>query len=210
MLGPHGLARASLLVGSWLATSAVMIGALAMVVGGTFETLGILPTASTGVLSPLLDGLAAVALLTVAGWALIQHQDDPAQGEGGLRRLLELPLPLLLALSCGWQLLSPEDGLLYARALNQIKQSGIDGIEYLGAIALLWLSSSSLMVVPLVILVAVGRTLVDRWIVPLSRGLEVHGRWLMALLSLSLAGYLGWQSWFSWQAIGSGTDGLGL
>lgn len=140
---------------------------------------------------------------------LIQHQDDPAQGEGGLRRLLELPLPLLLALSCGWQLLSPEDGLLYARALNQIKQSGIDGIEYLGAIALLWLSSSSLMVVPLVILVAVGRTLVDRWIVPLSRGLEVHGRWLMALLSLSLAGYLGWQSWFSWQAIGSGTDGLG-
>lgn len=69
MLGPHGLARASLLVGSWLATSAVMIGALAMVVGGTFETLGILPTASTGVLSPLLDGLAAVALLTVAGWA---------------------------------------------------------------------------------------------------------------------------------------------
>ena len=53
MLGPHGLLPASLLVGSWQATSAL--------------TIGLLPTASTEVIAPHGDGLAAVALVTVAG-----------------------------------------------------------------------------------------------------------------------------------------------
>lgn len=210
MLGPHGMVRASLLVASWLATSAATIGLLAMVVGGSFDPLWTLPIASTGILSPLLDGLAAVALVTVAGWVLIKRQSDRAQGEDGFRRLLQLPLPLLLALSCGWQLLSPEDGLLYARALNQLKQSGIEGIEYSGAVTLLWLISSSLMIVPLGVLLTMGQGKVLRWFEPLRQGLEWHGSELMALLSLSLAGYLGWQSWFSWQAIGSDNFNQGL
>ena len=208
MLGPHGLVRASLLVGSWLATSALAIGLLAMVVGGSMGPLWILPQAPTGFLSPLLDGLAAVALVTVAGWALMNKpKGDPIHGEGGFRRLLHLPLPLLLALSCGWQLLSPEDGLLYARALNQLKQGGIEGAELSAAVVLLWLISSSLMILPLGLLVAVGQKQVGRWIEPLKQGLENHGGALMAILSLGLAGYLAWQSWFTWQANGSGLIG---
>ncbi|MCX5951776.1 MAG: hypothetical protein NT158_11680 [Cyanobacteria bacterium] len=62
----------------------------------------------------------------------------------------------MLALSCGCQLLSPEDGLLYARALNQLKQAGIEGAEHFGAITLLWLISSSLMILPLALFGATG------------------------------------------------------
>jgi hypothetical protein len=205
MVGPHGLMRASLLVASWLAISAMTIGLLAMVVRGSIAPLWFLPTAWKGVMSPLLDGLAAVALVTVAAGTLFKHHGEsghPSQGGGGFRRLLELPLPLLLALSSSWQLLSPEDGLLYARILNQLRQSGIEGAERLGAIALLWLISSSLMLVPLVLLLALGPMQVGRWIEPFSRGLDDHSGALVAILSLSLACYLGWQGWIGWQTIG--------
>jgi hypothetical protein len=109
---------------------------------------------------------------------------------------------VLLALSCGWQLLSPEDGLLYAKALNQLRQGGMEGPERFAAIALLWLVSSSLMVLPLVLLVALGPIKVGRLLEPLKRGLENHGKSIVVILSLSLAGYLGWQGWIGWQAIG--------
>jgi hypothetical protein len=153
-------------------------------------------------MSPLIDGLAAVALVTVAGWALITGHGDPSQREGGFERLLQLPLPGLLAMSCGWQLLSPEDGLLYAKALNQLRQGGMEGAERFAAITLLWLVSSSLMVLPLVLLVVLEPTQIGRLLEPLKRGLENHGKSIVAIMSLSLAGYLGWQGWIGWQAIG--------
>jgi hypothetical protein len=153
-------------------------------------------------MSPLIDALAAGALVTVAGWALITGHGDPSRREGGFQRLLELPLPALLALSCGWQLLSPEDGLLYAKALNQLRHGEMEGTERFAAIALLWLVSSSLMVLPLVLLVTLGPIKVGRLLEPLKRGLENHGKSIVAILSLSLAGYLGWQGWIGWQAIG--------
>jgi hypothetical protein len=202
MLGPRGVRRASLLVASWLAISALTIGLLAMVVQGSLGRLWILPAASTALITPLVDGLAAGALVTVAGWALVRRHGDPSQREGGFERLRQLPLPVLLALSCGWQLLSPEDGLLYARALNQLRQGGMEGAEQLGAIALLWLVSSSLMVLPLVLLVTMGPMQVARLIEPFKQGLDNHGVTLMAILGLSLAAYLGWQGWIGWQAIG--------
>ncbi len=200
MLSPHGLMRASLLVASWLAVSALTIGLVAMVIQGSLRQLWILPSASMGVMSPFIDGLAAVALVTVAGWALIRALGDPSQREDGFQRLLHLPLPLLLALSCGWQLLSPEDGLLYAKALNQLRQGGMEGAERLSAIALLWLVSGSFMVLPLVLLAALGPMQVGRLIEPFRRGLDNHGDSIVAILSLSLAGYLGWQGWIGWQA----------
>jgi hypothetical protein len=190
------------LVASWLAISALTIGLLAMVVQGSLGPLGILPAASTSLLSPLVDGLAAVALVTVAGWALMRRHGGHSQREDGFERLRQLPLPVLLALSCGWQLLSPEDGLLYARALNQLRHSGMEGAERLVAIALLWLVSGSLMVLPLVLLVTLGPMQVSRLIGPFKRGLENYGVTLMAILSLILAVYLGWQGWIGWQAIG--------
>ena len=200
MLGPHGLMRASLLVASWLAVSALTIGLVAMVVHGSLGQLWILPAASMGVMSPLIDGLAAVALVTVAGWALKRALGEPSQREGGFQRLLHLPLPLLLGLSCGWQLLSPEDGLLYAKALHQLRQGGMEGAERLAAIALLWLVSSSLMLLPLLLLAALGPMQVGRLIEPFRRGLDDHGHSIVAILSLSLAGYLGWQCLIGWQA----------
>jgi hypothetical protein len=194
--------RASLLVASWLAIAALTIGLVAMVVEGSLGQLWILPPAATELMSPLIDALAAGALVTVAGWALITGHGDPSRREGGFQRLLELPLPALLALSCGWQLLSPEDGLLYAKALNQLRQGEMEGTERFAAIALLWLVSSSLMVLPLVLLVTLGPIKVGRLLEPLKRGLENHGKSIVAILSLSLAGYLGWQGWIGWQAIG--------
>jgi hypothetical protein len=202
MLSPHGLMRASLLVASWLAISALTIGLVTMVVRGSLGQLWILPAASTGVMTTLIDSLAAVALVTVAGWSLVSSRGNPSQHEGGFQRLLRLPLPVLLALSCGWQLLSPEDGLIYAKALNQLRQGGLEGTERFAAVALLWLVSSSLMVLPLVLLVAMGPIQVGRLIEPLRRGLDNHGKTIVAILSLSLASYLGWQGWIGWQAIG--------
>lgn len=202
MLGPRGVMRASLLVASWLAISALTIGLVTMVVRGSLGQLWILPAASTGVMTTLIDSLAAVALVTVAGWSLVSSRGNPSQHEGGFQRLLRLPLPVLLALSCGWQLLSPEDGVLYAKALNQLRQGGLEGTERFAAVALLWLVSSSLMVLPLVLLVAMGPIQVGRLIEPLRRGLDNHGKTIVAILSLSLASYLGWQGWIGWQAIG--------
>ena len=202
MLGPRGVMRASLLVASWLAIAALTIGLVAMVVQGSLGQLWILPAPATELISPLIDGLAAVALVTVAVWALVTGHGDPSQREGGFQRLLQLPLPVLLALSCGWQFLSPEDGLLYAKALNQLRQGGMEGAERFAAIALLWLVTSSLMVLPLVLLIALGPTQIGRLLEPLKRGLENHGKSIVAIMSLSLAGYLGWQGWIGWQAIG--------
>ena len=202
MLGPRGVMRASLLVASWLAISALTIGLVTMVVRGSLGQLWILPAASTGVMTTLIDSLAAVALVSVAGCSLVSSRGNPSQHEGGFQRLLRLPLPVLLALSCGWQLLSPEDGVLYAKALNQLRQGGLEGTERFAAVALLWLVSSSLMVLPLVLLVAMGPIQVGRLIEPLRRGLDNHGKTIVAILSLSLASYLGWQGWIGWQAIG--------
>lgn len=201
MLGPRGVMRSSLLVSSWLVISALTIGLVAMVIRGSSGQLSILPAASTALISPLVDGLAAVSLVTVAVWALMSRHGEASRREGLIERLRQLPLPLMLALSCGWQFLSPEDGLLYARALNQLRQSGIEGAERIGAIALLWLVSGSLMVLPLVLLMALGPTQIGRLIEPLKRGLDNHGVALMAILSLSLAGYLGWQGWIGSHAI---------
>ena len=202
MLGPRGLMRASLLVVSWLTISGLTIGLVALVVQGSPGQLWIFPAASTGIISPLIDGLAAVALATVAGWALFRALGDPCQREHGLQRLLRFPLPLLIAMSCGWQFLSPEDGLLYAKALNQLRQNGSEGAESLVAIALLWLVSSSLMVLPLLLLMALGPVQVGRLIEPFRRELDNHGNSIVAILSFSLAGYLAWQGWIGWHAIG--------
>jgi len=203
MPGPHGLVRASLLVGSWLAISALTIGILAIAIQGSIAPLWILPKASTGMMSALLDGLAAVALVTVAGFALLTRHGNPSQAEGGLQQRLQgLPFPLMLALSCGCQLLSPEDGFLYARALNQLKQAGIQGAERFGAITMLWLISSSLMILPLVLLGAMGAMRTGHFLEPIKRGLVDHGVELGAILSLGLAGYLGWQGWTAMQAMG--------
>jgi hypothetical protein len=203
MPGPHGLVRASLLVGSWLAISALTIGILAIAIQGSIAPLWILPKASTGMMSALLDGLAAMALVTVAGFALLTRHGNRSQAEGVLQQRLQgLPFPLMLALSCGCQLLSPEDGFLYARALNQLKQAGIQGAERFGAITMLWLISSSLMILPLVLLGAMGAMRTGHFLEPIKRGLVDHGVELGAILSLGLAGYLGWQGWTAMQAMG--------
>ena len=138
------------------------------------------------------------------GWSrLLRRHGNPSQTEGGLQqRLLELPFPLMLALSCGCQLLSPEDGFLYARALNQLRQAGIEGTERFGAIMLLWLISSSLMILPLVLLGAMGAMRTGSFLEPIQRGLVDHGAEFGAILSLGLASYLGWQGWIAMQAMG--------
>jgi len=203
MPGPHGLVRASLLVASWLATSALTIGVLTMAMQGTMAPLWIFPEASPGMMSALWDGLAAVALVSVAGIALLKRHGKPARAEGGLQqRLQELPFPLMLALSCGCQLLGPEDGLLYARALIQLKQADIEGAEHFGAIIFLWLISSSLMILPLVLYGAMGAMRTGTFFEPFHQGLVHHGAEFGAILSLGLAGYLGWQGWIAWQSMG--------
>ncbi len=88
------------------------------------------------------------------------------------------------------------------RPFNQLRQGGIEGTERFAAIALLWLVSSSLMVLPLVLLVALGPTQIGHLLEPLKRGLENHGKSIVAIMSLSLASYLSWQGWIGWQAIG--------
>jgi hypothetical protein len=94
----------------------------------------------------------------------------------------------MLALSCGCQLLSPEDGLLDARALNQLKQAGIEDAEHCGAITLLWLISGSLMILPLVLFGALGAMRAGALFEPFHQGLDHHGAEFGAILNLGLAG----------------------
>jgi hypothetical protein len=210
MSGPQPRLRSSLLVLSWMTISGLMIGLCAVAILEPARTGLSLPWAVSAISTPLFDALAAMSLVAVGIAAMLgrglpssdSSLEDHSEPVGQLDRLLELPYPLLLALSWGWQLLSPEDGLLDIRIINRLRASGIPTNELIPPLTVLWLISGCLMILPLVFLLALGPAQIGDSIAPFKLWLSNHARIATAIISLGMALYLGWQGWTSWSGLG--------
>jgi len=197
LLGPQPLRRAGWFVAGWLLTTAAALGLLLTVGHGLVLTMEKGSGHRTG-----LDLLAAGALLGLGLKELLSREEE-GQAPGWTNKLEQfcaMPLPLLLGVSAGLELASPDDVFLLAKTAGSLLQAGLGLGGELLATAVFTLVSGLLLLLPLLALVALGAERVQ----PLLRGgkqwLFARGDLLVGLVSIGLALYLGWQ----------GVDGLRL
>ena len=190
LLGTDPLRRGGWFVVVWMLTSATLVVLLLTVGHNLLLTMEKGSNHRIG-----LDLLAAGALLAIGLRELLSRgvsAEDPAWSQR-LDSFCALPLPPLLAISVGLQVGSPDDLFLYAKASGSLLASGIDRIQEVEASVLFSLGTSLLLMVPLLSLVVLGP---DRVVPLLQRGrgwLVGNGQLLVAVISLLLAAYLGWQ-----------------
>ena len=190
LLGADPLRRGGWFVLVWMITSAALVGLLLTV--GHNLLLGMEKGSAHRI---GLDLLGAGALLAIGLRELLSRgvaSEAPAWSQR-LDSFCALPLPPLLALSIGLQVGSPDDLFLYAKASGSLLASGIDRIQEVVVSLLFGLGTSLLLLVPLLSLVVLGP---DRVVPLLQRGrawLVGNGELLVAMISLLLAAYLGWQ-----------------
>ncbi len=196
LLGPQPLRRAGWFVAGWLLTTAA-VGLLLTVGHGLVLTMEKGSGHRTG-----LDLMAAGALLGLGVKELLSREEE-GQAPGWTNKLEQfcaMPLPLLLGVSAGLELASPDDVFLLAKTAGSLLQAGLGLGGELLATAVFTLVSGLLLLLPLLALVALGAERVQ----PLLRGgkqwLFARGDLLVGLVSIGLALYLGWQ----------GVDGLRL
>jgi hypothetical protein len=197
LLGPQPLRRAGWFVAGWLLTTAAAVGLLLSVGHGLVLTMEKGSGHRTG-----LDLLAAGALLGLGVKELLSREEE-GQAPGWTNKLEQfcaMPLPLLLGVSAGLELASPDDVFLLAKTAGSLLKAGLGLGGELLATAVFTLVSGLLLLLPLLALVALGAERVQ----PLLRGgkewLFARGDLLVGLVSIGLALYLGWQ----------GVDGLRL
>lgn len=189
LLGPAPLQRAALLLLCWLVTSALAVEVPLGLGHGLPLTLEPGSPARTG-----LDLLAAGVLLGLGLRSLLPGaplREGP--GAGRLERLVALPLPPLLLLSSALQVTSPEDLFLYARTAGGLLAAGLPPHQELLAVAAFCLITASLLVLPVLALLLLGRERALPLIARCRSWLEARGETLLAVLSLLLALYLGEQ-----------------
>lgn len=190
LLGPQPLRRGSWFVAAWLTTSLLEVLLLLSLGHGLLLSMEKGSSHRTG-----LDLLAAGGLLALGLNELMRTKvegEAPAWGQR-LDRCGTLPLPALLAVSIGLQLASPDDLFLYARAAGSLLAPGFARLEELALGLAFSLSTASLLVLPLIGLVLLGRERVMPRLEGGKRWLLTNGDPLVGCLSLLLAGYLGWQ-----------------
>jgi hypothetical protein len=197
LLGPHPRWRGALFVLAWLATAAMAVLVLLTVGHGLLLTMEKGTSHRTG-----LDLVGAGALLALGLKELLSGEE--ASGPPGWTSKLEsfcaLPLPLLLGVSAGLQLASPDDLFLLAKTAGSLLEAHLGPGQELLATAVFCLMSAVLLLLPLLALLLLGS---QRVLPVLRRGkdwLYARGDLLVGLVSLGLAAYLGWQ----------GVEGLNL
>jgi hypothetical protein len=197
LLGPNPLRRGGLFVLAWLATAALVVLVLLTVGHGLLLTMDKGSSHRTG-----LDLLGAGALLGLGLKELLggSEESGPPGWTDKLERFCAMPLPLLLGISAGLQVASPDDLFLFAKTAGSLLEAGLGPSQEVLATAVFSLVSSLLLLLPLLALVLLGQ---DRVLPLLRRGkdwLYARGDLLVGLVSLALAAYLGWQ----------GVEGLNL
>ena len=191
LLGPLPLQRGGLLVACWLVTAALAVTLLLTVGHGLLLSMDKGSDHLTG-----LDLLAAGALLGLGVKELLNKNEEGAGPPGWTRRLDQfcaLPLPLLLAISAGLQVASPDDLFLFAKSASSLLSAGLGRGQELLATGVFSLVSASLLLLPLLALLLAGP---ERMLPLLERGkqwLFAKGDLLVGLVSVALAVYLGWQ-----------------
>jgi hypothetical protein len=190
LLGPDPLRRGGWFVAAWLLTSALELALMLSLGHGL-----VLPMEKGSQHRTGLDLLAAGALLALGLRELLS-----AGGEGespAWSRRLDgfgaLPLLPLLGLSSLVQVVSPDDLFLYAKASGNLLAAGLDRSREWLVGGFFTLSTTLLLLVPLLALALLGR---ERVIPSLEGGkswLLRNADPLVGLVSLTLALYLGWQ-----------------
>lgn len=190
LLGPQPLRRAGWFVAGWLVTTAAALGLLLSVGHGLVLTMEKGSGHRTG-----LDLLAAGALLGLGMREFLSRGEagKPPSWTGRLEQFCAMPLPLLLGVSAGLELVSPDDVFLLAKTAGSLLEAGLGVGSELLAAAVFTLVSSLLLLLPLLALLLLGAERVQ----PLLRGgkqwLFDRGDLLVGLVSIGLAVYLGWQ-----------------
>jgi len=195
LLGPDPLRRGGLLVGAWIATSALMLLLLVGVGHGFLLTMERGTPHRTG-----LDLLAAGALLGLALNELLKAEEEGAT-PGWSRRIESLgaqPLLPLLVLSTLIQIASPDDLFLYAKAGSSILAASLRQLPELALSGGFAIASALLLLLPLLTVILLGRERTLPFLERLRSWIFARGDLLVGLVSLALAVYLGWQ----------GVDGL--
>lgn len=191
LLGPQPLRRGGWFVATWLTASVLMLVALLALGHGLLLTMDKGSSHRTG-----LDLLAAGALLALGLRELLEKRaegEEPPGWSRQLDRFVAMPLPPLLALSVLFQLFSPDDLFLYAKASGSLLEAGLGRGRELLAGGMFCLSTGLFLIVPLAALLTLG----PERVLPALRAsrdwLLARGDLLVGLVSLALAAYLGWQ-----------------
>ena len=190
LLGPEPMRRGGWLVAIWMVTSAVEVALLLTVGHSLLLSMEKGTSHRTG-----LDLLAAGALLALGLNALLVRRvrTQPTDWSRRLDSLCGLPLLPLLGLSVGLQVATPDDVFLYAKATASLLASHLDRFhEVLGGVVFS-LSTSLILLLPLLALVVFGQEKARPPLERLKQWLVVNGDPLVGMVGLLLAGYLGWQ-----------------
>ena len=190
LLGPDPLRRGGWFVAAWLLTSALELALMLSLGHGL-----VLPMEKGSQHRTGLDLLAAGALLALGLRELLSAGEE-GESPAWSRRLAgfgALPLLPLLGLSSLVQVVSPDDLFLYAKASGNLLAAGLDRSREWLVGGFFTLSTTLLLLVPLLALALLGR---ERVIPSLEGGkswLLRNADPLVGLVSLALAVYLGWQ-----------------
>lgn len=189
LLGEHPLRRAGLFVLGWFFTTSLMVLLMLWIGHGLLLTMHEGSDHRTG-----LDLLAAGALMALGLKELLQQGAE--RGVPGwasqLDRFAAMPLPLLLAVSAGIEVISPDDLFLFAKAAAAMLAAGLGRTGESIDLALFGAFASLLLALPVLALL-VGK---ERILPLLEKGkalLYANGDLLVGAVSLALAVYLGWQ-----------------
>jgi hypothetical protein len=190
LLGPNPLRRGSLFVLAWLATAAITVVVLLTVGHGLLLSMAKGSSHRTG-----LDLLGAGALLALGLKELLSSGEEsgPPGWTDKLERFVAMPLPLLLGISAGLQVASPDDLFLFAKTAGSLLEAGLSRSQEVLATAVFSLMSGLLLLLPVLGLALLGQ---ERVLPGLRRGkawLYARGDLLVGLVSVALAVYLGWQ-----------------
>ena len=189
LLGPQPLRRGGLLLLSWMLTVTLMVVLLLTVGHGLLLSMAQGSSHRTG-----LDLLAAGALLALGIKELLNGGEEgtPPGWTRQLDRFCAMPLPLLLGVSCGLELISPDDLFLFAKAASALLASGLSRLQEGLFTAVFTLAASLALLLPF-LAVLVGREQVLPLLERSKQLLFAKGDLLVGGLSLVLAGYMGWQ-----------------
>jgi hypothetical protein len=198
LLGPNPLRRGGLLVLAWIVTAALALTLLLTAGHGLLLSMDKGTSHRTG-----LDLIAAGALLALGFKELLTSRQEQGHTPAWANRLDQFCamalLPLLL-LSSLLEVASPDDLFLFAKSAGSLLAGHLSTAAELGLTLLFSLVSASLLLVPLLAVLLLGR---ERVLPVLQRGkawMLQRGDALVGVMGVALALYLGWQ----------GIDGLTL
>ena len=190
LVGADPLRRGGWFVAGWLVISALEVALLLTVGHSLLLSMDKGTSHRTG-----LDLLAAGVLLGVGMKQLLDRKEGtgaPAWA-GQLDRFGAMPLLPLLGLSAVVQVISPDDVFLYAKASGELLASGLGQGQELLVGGLFSLATGLLLLVPFLAVRLLGQQRVQPALFWGKQWLFANADPIVAVASLLLAVYFGWQ-----------------